>query len=57
MSMQDTVADMLTRVRNSQINPSCLLSYLGIRGIGVNMTENPVAERIVTGKQIGRAHV
>ena len=30
---------------NSQINPSCLLSYLGIRGIGVNMTENPVAER------------
>ena len=58
---------------NSQINPSCLLSYLGIRGIGVNMTENPVAERrfnaipllsywdiyngIVTGKQIGRAHV
>ena len=37
-----------------QVNPSCLLAYLGIRGIA-NM-EGPNTD-IVTGKQIGRAHV
>ena len=30
---------------NSQVNPSCLLSYLGIRGIGVNMTQPEGAAR------------
>jgi len=28
-----------TDIDNSQINPSCILSYLGIRGIGQNRTE------------------
>ena len=30
---------------NTQVNPSCLLSYLGIRGIGVNMTQPEGAVR------------
>ena len=33
---------------NSQVNPSCLLSYLGIRGIGVNMTQPEGAARYIS---------
>ena len=32
-------------IDNQQINPSCILSYLGIRGIGNNNFNNPANER------------
>ena len=38
----------------TQINPSCILAYLGLKGYG-NL--HGVTKNIVTGKQIGRAHV
>ena len=73
----------LEDVDNAQINPSCILSYLGLRGIGMpdgnlrtrrfngvpllaywEIYKNYYANKqegigtgIVTGKQIGRAHV
>ena len=38
-------ADEITDIDNSQINPSCLLAYLGIRGIGINGVEPGITRK------------
>ena len=48
---------------NWQINPSSIFKYLGISGLGIKNNHEEIerefqaATSIVTGKQIGRAHV
>ena len=86
--LKSDMPNVFENVDNSQINPSCIFSYLGVRGLGINydatvsevkrevnaiaylnyfdiaknyycnkQEENAYIIHIVTGKQIGRAHV